>query len=94
MPMLPDVPTLAESGHRASMRTLVGDRRPGRHAGGCRPALNAEINKLLTSPELGKFLTNEGAEPEAMAPQEFGDMIHWEVERWTRVAHEANISID
>jgi hypothetical protein len=37
-------------------------------------ALNAEINKILTSPELVTFLTNEGAEAEPMAPQQFGDM--------------------
>ena len=37
-------------------------------------ALNAEINKILISPELATFLTNEGAEAEPMAPQQFGDI--------------------
>ena len=57
-------------------------------------ALNAEIGKMLTSPELGTFLANEGAEAEAMAPQQFGDMMRREIERWTKVAREVNISID
>ena len=57
-------------------------------------ALNAEIGKMLTSPELGTFLTNEGAEAETMTPQQFGDMMRRETERWTKVAREANISID
>jgi tripartite-type tricarboxylate transporter receptor subunit TctC len=57
-------------------------------------ALNAEINKILISPELVTFLTNEGAEAEPMAPQQFGEMIRREIARWTKVAHEANMSID
>jgi hypothetical protein len=29
-----------------------------------------------------------------MTPRQFGDMMRQETERWTKVAHEANISID
>ena len=36
-------------------------------------ALNAEIGKILASPELGTFLANEGAEAETMTPQQFGE---------------------
>jgi tripartite-type tricarboxylate transporter receptor subunit TctC len=57
-------------------------------------ALNAEIGKMLASPELGIFFANEGAEAENMTPQQFGDMMRSETARWTKVAHEANISID
>jgi tripartite-type tricarboxylate transporter receptor subunit TctC len=57
-------------------------------------ALNAEIGKMLTSPELTTFLANEGAEAEAMTPKQFGDLMRLETERWIRVAHEADISID
>ena len=49
---------------------------------------------MLTSPELSTFLSNEGAEAEAMTPQQFGDLMRLETERWIKVAHEANISID
>jgi tripartite-type tricarboxylate transporter receptor subunit TctC len=57
-------------------------------------ALNAEINKALASPEVATFLTNEGAEAEAMTPQQFGDMMRAETARWTRVARDANVSIE
>ena len=57
-------------------------------------ALNAEIGKILASPELGTFLANEGAETETMTPQQFGDMMRNETARWTKVAREANVSID
>jgi tripartite-type tricarboxylate transporter receptor subunit TctC len=95
VPILPDVPTLDEAGvsgfDLSSWWGIVG---PAGMPPEVVSKLNAAINKLLTSPELGKFFASEGAEPKAMTPQEFGDLIHSEVQRWTKVAHEANISID
>ena len=93
--LLPDVPTLAESGTPgADAETWWGIAGPAGMPVDVVNALNAEINKALTSPELGTFLTNEGAEAEPMTPRQFGDMMRLETERWTKVAREANISID
>jgi tripartite-type tricarboxylate transporter receptor subunit TctC len=93
--LLPDVPTLAESGTAgADAETWWGIAGPAGMPADVVNALNAEINKALTSPELATFLTNEGAEAEPMTPRQFGDMMRQETERWTKVAHEANISID
>jgi tripartite-type tricarboxylate transporter receptor subunit TctC len=93
--LLPDVPTLEESGTSgADLGTWWGIAGPAGMPVDVVNALNAEINKALTSPELGSFLTNEGAEAEPMTPRQFGDMMRQETERWTKVAHEANISID
>jgi len=93
--LLPDVPTLAESGTPgADAETWWGIAGPAGMPVDVVNALNAEINKMLTSPEIGTFLTNEGAEAEVMTPQQFGDMMRRETERWTKAAHEANISID
>ena len=93
--LLPDVPTLAESGTAgADLGTWWGIAGPAGMPADVVNALNAEINKALTSPELGTFLTNEGAEAELMTPRQFGDMMRLETERWTKVAHDANISID
>jgi tripartite-type tricarboxylate transporter receptor subunit TctC len=57
-------------------------------------ALNAEIGKMLSSPELISFLSSEGAEAETMTAQQFGDMMRLETQRWIKVAREADISID
>jgi tripartite-type tricarboxylate transporter receptor subunit TctC len=93
--LLPDVPTLAESGTSgADAETWWGIAGPAGMPVDVVNALNAEINKILASPELDSFLTNEGAEAEPMTPRQFGDMMRLETERWTKVAHEANISID
>ena len=93
--LLPDVPTLDEAGisgfDLSSWWGIVG---PAGMPADVVNALNAEIGKMLNSPELSTFLSNEGAEAEAMTPQQFGDLMRMETERWTKVAHEANISID
>ena len=74
--LLPDVPTLTECGTPgADAETWWGIVGPAGMPADVVQALNAEINKILTSPELVTFLTNEGAEAEPMAPQQFGDMI-------------------
>jgi tripartite-type tricarboxylate transporter receptor subunit TctC len=93
--LLPNVPTLEEAGVAGfdlwSWWGIVG---PAGMPADVVHALNAEIGKMLSSPELGTFLSNEGAEAEAMTPQQFGDLMRLETERWIKVAHEANISID
>jgi tripartite-type tricarboxylate transporter receptor subunit TctC len=93
--LLPDVPTLEESGTSgADLGTWWGIAGPAGMPVDVVNALNAEINKILASPELGTFLTNEGAEAEPMTPRQFGDLMRLETERWIKVAREANISID
>jgi tripartite-type tricarboxylate transporter receptor subunit TctC len=94
-PQLPDVPTLDESGiagfDLASWWGIVG---PAGMPPNVVNALNAEIGKMLTSPELAKFLANEGAEAATMTPQQFGDLMRAETQRWIDVARQANISIE
>jgi tripartite-type tricarboxylate transporter receptor subunit TctC len=93
--LLPNVPTLDESGIAGfdlwSWWGIVG---PAGMPANVVNALNSEIGKMLTSPELSRILSNEGAEVETMTPQQFGDLMRLETERWIKVAHEANISID
>jgi tripartite-type tricarboxylate transporter receptor subunit TctC len=94
-PLLPNVPTLDEAGvsgfDLSSWWGIVG---PAGMPPDIVNKLNAAINKTLTAPEMQKFMASEGAEAKAMSPQEFSDLIHSEIQRWTKVAHEANISID
>jgi tripartite-type tricarboxylate transporter receptor subunit TctC len=93
--LLPDVPTLDESGIAGfdlwSWWGIVG---PAGVPADVVNALNSEIGKILTSPDLSTILSNEGAEAETMTPRQFGDLMRLETERWIKVAHEANISID
>jgi len=94
-PLLPNVPTLDESGipgfDLSSWWGIVG---PAGMPANVVDALNTEIGKMLTSAEFAKLLAREGAEAEIMTPQQFGDMMRTETQRWIKVGREANISID
>jgi len=94
-PLLHDVPTLEEAGiagfDLSSWWGIVG---PAGIPTNVVTALNTEIGKMLNSPELSTILASEGAEAATMTPQQFGNMMRLETERWIKVAHEANISID
>jgi tripartite-type tricarboxylate transporter receptor subunit TctC len=93
--LLPDVPTLEEAGIAGfDLWSWWGVVGPAGMPANVVNALNSEIGKMLNSPELSTFLSNEGAEAETMTPQQFGDLMRSETARWIKVAHEANISID
>ena len=92
---LPDVPTLAEAGlSGVDVGSWWGIVAPARTPQPVIAALNTEINKLLTSEDMKRFLQGEGAEAKAMAPVQFGDLIRSETERWIKVARQSGISID
>jgi tripartite-type tricarboxylate transporter receptor subunit TctC len=93
--LLPEVPTLAEAGiSGVDLSSWWGIVGPAGMPVEIVNALNAEIGKMLGSPELATFLSSEGAEAEAMTPQQFRELMRQETERWIKVAREANISID
>ena len=92
---LPDVPTLAEAGlSGVDVGSWWGIVAPASTPQPVIAALNTEINKLLTSEDMKRFLQGEGAEAKAMAPVQFGDLIRSETERWIKVARQSGISID
>jgi len=93
--LLPDVPTLEEAGIAGfDLWSWWGVVGPAGMPANVVNALNSEIGKMLNSPELSTFLSNEGAEAETMTPQQFGELMRSETARWIKVAHEANISIE
>ena len=56
--------------------------------------LNTEIGAILAQPESAQRLAAEGVEPTPMAGAEFTRVLAAEVEKWTRVAREANIKVE
>jgi tripartite-type tricarboxylate transporter receptor subunit TctC len=83
-PLLPNVPTVAESGLPGFEATLsYGLLAP---AGTPQPIiarLNRELRIVLTTPSVLKVLANEGVEPLATTPEEFTAMIDREEPKWT-----------
>jgi tripartite-type tricarboxylate transporter receptor subunit TctC len=85
-PLLPDVPTIAESGLRDYKADVWwGVLAP---AGTPRPVvdvLNAAIRKALDSPDLKERMLAIGAEPAGNTPEEFAVDIAAGVKKWAEV---------
>jgi len=93
--LLPEVPTLAESGAPGyEMSTWWGVLGPASMPSAVVSSLNSNIADLLAQPESSKRLEAEGAIPSPMASAEFTRMLAAEIEKWTRVAREANIKAE
>lgn len=92
---LPEVPTMAEEG-LGNFDTRSWDGIIVR-AGTPRDVierLNREIRKALESPQLRERFADLGLVPAAGTPQEFGELIRREIDRWGAVIRAAGIRAD
>lgn len=89
---MPELPSIAEAGLKGYEATQwFGMLAP---AGTPRPIidmLHKEVTTALRSPDVGKFLVNEGAEVVANTPEQFGEYLRSETEKWSRVIKSAGI---
>jgi tripartite-type tricarboxylate transporter receptor subunit TctC len=69
----------------------VGPAGPRRHAAGGRGQLNAEVNKLITAPELKEYFLKEGATVQPSTPAQFAATIAADIVRWKQVAARQSI---
>jgi tripartite-type tricarboxylate transporter receptor subunit TctC len=94
-PLLPDVPTLAEAG-------MPGIEAAAWHGvlapAGTPPAivakLNAEIVKVLKSPEMQKRLADLGLDPIGSSPQQFTEFIASENVKWAKVVKASGAKLE
>lgn len=55
--------------------------------------INEEVNKVLRSPEIQSRFTAMGLDVVQTTPAEFNNIMQTDVERWRRIAREANIKV-
>ena len=94
LPTLPNVPTTAEAG----MPELVINTWYGLFApAGVRPEIiqriNSEVVKFMHTPEVNKQLAASGLIPATNTPAEFSAFVRADMDKWTRVIREANITV-
>lgn len=53
--------------------------------------LNAEVEKVMSTPEYKEFLLKEGALPHTVTPAEFAATIAADIPRWQKLARQQNI---
>ncbi len=93
-PLLPDVPTFEELGYKGfdgvQWYGIVG---PAKMPPAIVTRLNEEINKLLANPDLRERLSSEALEPMPMTPEQFGQYIRDDIDKWSRLAKARNIEL-
>jgi tripartite-type tricarboxylate transporter receptor subunit TctC len=94
-PLLPDVPTVAETGLPGfDVTSWYGVFAPAALSADITGKLNAEIATMVVAPDVKERLAQLGAEPAKMSPDEFGRYVKAEVVRWARVVKDSGARLD
>ncbi|WP_270175099.1 tripartite tricarboxylate transporter substrate binding protein [Diaphorobacter sp. ED-3] len=92
---LPDVPTLEEAGLPGfDMGTWFGMLAPAGTPKGIVARLNADMVKIIQSPEFRKKMDDIGADPIANTPEQMARQIKDDTARFARLVKEAKVSLD
>ncbi|MDD2546193.1 MAG: tripartite tricarboxylate transporter substrate binding protein [Burkholderiaceae bacterium] len=93
--LLPDVPTVAESGlpgyEAYSWAAIVA---PAGTPKDTVAQLSAQIGKALNQPDVKQRLYEAGAEAAPTTPEEMGKILRSEIAKWGKVVRAANIQAD
>jgi tripartite-type tricarboxylate transporter receptor subunit TctC len=90
-PMLPDIPTVAETVPGYEAGVFYGIVAPRNTPAEIVVKLNKETNAALAAPKMKARLTDISAFPMSMGPSEFGKLIADETEKWGKVVQAAKI---
>jgi tripartite-type tricarboxylate transporter receptor subunit TctC len=94
LPVLPDVPSIAETLPGYEARGWNGILAPARTPKPVIDRLHGEIVRIVRSPEFNQLLTSEGATAVANTPTEFDAIIRADVRKWEKIIKEAGIKAD
>jgi tripartite-type tricarboxylate transporter receptor subunit TctC len=90
--LLPEVPTVAESGYPGyEAVNWYAYLAPGKTPREVVRRLNAEITKVLRTPEAITALDKQGVEPQPGTPEELAKYMRREYETWGKVVKQAGI---
>ena len=93
-PLLPDVPTLAETMPGFEVGTWYGMMAPAKTPPAIVTRLNGAIVKALQDPDMKSRLAQNSIEPLGSSPEDYGAYLRSELERWTKVIKSAGIKLE
>ena len=94
-PVLPNVPTLEESGLKGyEASTYIGVLATAGTSRAVVARLNEAVRQVMSSPDVQEKLRALGTEPGAGSPAEFQKMIADELAKWREVARKTNLKFD
>ena len=92
---LPDVPTATEAGLKGyDLDSWFALYAPAGTPAAVVQQINAEVNKILQTPEVRKKAEDSGTTVEAMTPAQLGEFTRKELDYWGNVIKSAKITAD
>jgi tripartite-type tricarboxylate transporter receptor subunit TctC len=92
---LPDVPTVAELGYKGfDVSTWYGLFMPAGTPKSVVNAMNAEVNKLLAMPDMKAAIIAQGAEPEAMTPEQLEALLKNDYQKWRAIVEASGATVE
>jgi tripartite-type tricarboxylate transporter receptor subunit TctC len=93
--VLPEVPTIAEAGVPGYEATIwLGLMAPH---GTPRPVLeklNAEVNRIINTPDVKQSWAKQGAVPMGMSMEEFGKFLREDIAKWAKLVKDTGMKVD
>ena len=93
-PLLPDVPTMAESGlPDVTSLTYFGIFGPAKLPPAIVKKINNAMNESAKSPELREAMAKLGFSPAPMSPQEFASLVASETKKWVPIVQKTGFKM-
>lgn len=94
-PLLPEVPTLAESGLKGYVATSwFGLAAPSGTPGAIVRRLHEEVTNALKQPEMAEEMKKRGLDPLLMDAAEFGAFVRKDISAWAREVKQSGATVD
>lgn len=95
LPELPEVPTMAEAGlPNFNVLSWNGLAAPAKTPKPIIDKVNADVNRILATPEVKKQLEALGSFPAGGTPDEFAKYVDSEINTWGAVVKSAKVTLD
>jgi tripartite-type tricarboxylate transporter receptor subunit TctC len=93
--LMTELPAIAQQGAPGySFELWWGVLAPAKVPADVVAQINADMNRILTTPEMREVFLREGAEPAPMSPAQFASTIKSEIDGWKQVAARAGIKAE
>jgi tripartite-type tricarboxylate transporter receptor subunit TctC len=93
--IMPDVPTVSEAGVPGYEAVIwLGLMAPAKTPQPIIQRLNAEVQKIINSPDVKAAWEKQGAAPMKMTPAEFSRFLQQDIEKWAKVVKISGAKVD
>jgi len=94
-PIVPEVPTMAESGlHDQETELNIGLVAPAATPKAIVDLLSRQLVRIVASPDMRDKLAALGFSPVGSTPEEYGALIKDDIDRWSKVVRDAGIKVE